>query len=130
MGSVAQSLPPSRPGAELSKGPPHRIDGKQRVQILTLARAARRVAARQFDERDADIAAMYWTGLHVSAVWALPSTVIRLAIVLERYPYLLVDTIGAFQVLKAREPARCERAYLEFLGQYDQMTRRPLYALA
>lgn len=113
----------------MTVGPPHRIDGKQRVRILTLADAAGHVAARHFNERDADIAAMYWTGLHVSTVWALPSPLIRLAIVLQREPYGLLDTIGAFQVLKAREPARCERAYLEFLGLYDQRTRRPFYAV-
>ncbi len=31
--------------------------------------------------------------------------------------------------LVAREPAKCERAYPEFLELYDQMTRKPLYAL-
>lgn len=110
----------------MTKGPPHRIDEKQRVQILTLYGAARRVAARQFNDYDADIAAMYWVGWHVSNVLKLPSPLIRLAIVLERDPYGLADTIGAYQVLKAREPMRCERAYPEFLGLYDQMTRRPL----
>lgn len=113
----------------MSKGPPHRIDGKQRVQILMLHGAACRVASRHFNERDADIAAMYWTGLHISSVLKLPSPLIRLAIVLGREPYGLADTIGAYHALKAREPARCERAYLEFLGLYDQRTRRPLYAV-
>lgn len=113
----------------MTNGLPHRIDGKQRVQILTLHGAARRVAARHFIERDADIAAMYWVGWHVSNVLKLPSPLIRLAIVLERDPYRLADSIGAYHALKAREPARCERAYLEFLGLYDQMTRRPLYAV-
>ena len=56
----------------MSNRPQHRIDGKQRVQILTLYGAARRVAARHFNEYDADIAAMYWTGLHVSMVLKLP----------------------------------------------------------
>ena len=113
----------------MSNRPQHRIDGKQRVQILTLYGAARRVAARHFNEYDADIAAMYWTGLHVSMVLKLPSPLIRLAVVLEREPYSLVSTIGAYQALKVREPMRCERAYPEFLGLYDQMTRRPFYAV-
>lgn len=111
----------------MSNGPRHRTDGKERVQILTLVAAARRVAARHFNERDADIAAMYWAGGHVSNVLKLPSPLIRLAIVLQREPYGLADSIGAYPVSKAREPARCERAYLEFLGLYDQRTRRPLY---
>lgn len=110
-------------------GPPHRIDGKQRVQILTLVAAARRVAERHFEGRDADCAAMYWAGWHVSNVMNLPSPLVRLAIVLERNPYVLVSTIGAYHALCARHPAKCERAYLEFLGLYDQMTRRPLYAV-
>lgn len=113
----------------MSNGPAQRIDGKQRVQILTLYGAARRVAARHFNEYDADIAAMYWTGLHVSAVLKLPSPLIRLAVVLEREPYALVSSIGAFQGLKSRAPVTCERAYPEFLGLYDQMTRRPFYAV-
>lgn len=113
----------------MSKGPPHRIDEKQRVQIHTLHGAARRVAARQFNDYDADIAAMYWVGWHVSNVLKLPSPLIRLAIVLERDPYRLADTIGAYHALKARASLRCERAYLEFLGLYDQMTRRPLRAV-
>lgn len=113
----------------MSKGPGHRIDGKQRVQILSLHGAARRVAARQFNDYDADIAAMYWVGWHVSNVLKLPSPLIRLAIVLERDPYRLADTIGAYQALKGRAPFRCERAYLEFLGLYDQMTRKPLRAV-
>lgn len=46
----------------MSNGPSHRIDGKQRVQILTLHSAARRVAARHFNDYDADIASMYWVG--------------------------------------------------------------------
>ena len=102
---------------------------KQRVQILTLVAAARRVAARHFNERDADIASMYWVGFHVSVVLKLPSPLIRLAIVLERDPYRLADTIGAYHALKGRAPFRCERAYLEFLGLYDQMTRKPLRAV-
>ncbi len=69
---------------------------------------------------------MYWTGLHVSAVLKLPSPLIRLAVVLEREPYSLVSGIGAYPTLKGREPVKCERAYPEFLGLYDQMTRRPL----
>lgn len=113
----------------MSNSPQHRIDGKQRVQILTLYGAARRVAARHFNDYDADIAAMYWVGLHVSAVLKLPSPLIRLAVVLEREPYALVSSIGAFQALKSREPVTCERAYPEFLGLYDQMTRRPLRAV-
>jgi hypothetical protein len=113
----------------LSNGPQHRIDGKQRVQILTLHGAARRVAARQFNDYDADIAAMYWVGWHVSNVLKLPSPLIRLAIVLERDPYRLANSIGAYQALKARHPSKCERAYLEFLGLYDQRTRRPLYVV-
>ncbi len=44
-----------RDGETLSNGPRHRIDGKERVQILALVGAA-----RNFNERDADIAAMYW----------------------------------------------------------------------
>jgi hypothetical protein len=110
----------------LTKGPQHPIDGKQRVQILTLYGAARRVASRHFNEYDADIAAMYWTGLHVSAVLKLPSPLIRLAIVLERDPYRIGNSIGAYHALNARETATCERAYPEFLGLYDQMTRKPL----
>jgi len=113
----------------LSNSPQHRIDGKQRVQLLTLYGAARRVAARQFNDYDADIAAMYWVGWHVSNVLKLPSPLIRLAIVLERDPYRLGDTIGAYHALKARQPERCQRAYPEFLGLYDQMTRRPLRAV-
>lgn len=113
----------------MSNGPAHRIDGRQRVQILTLYGAARRVAARHFNDYDADIAAMYWVGWHVSNVLKLPSPLIRLAIVLEREPYSLVSSIGAYHALKARKPFRCERAYLEFLGLYDQMTRRPFYAV-
>jgi hypothetical protein len=113
----------------LSKGPPHRIDEKQRVQILTLHGAARRVTTRQFNDYDADIAAMYWVGWHVSNVLKLPSPLIRLAIVLERDPYRLADTIGAYHTLNARAPFHCERAYLEFLGLYDQMTRKPLRAV-
>lgn len=112
----------------MSNAPSHRIDGKQRVQILTLYGAARRVAARHFNDYDADIAAMYWVGWHVSNVLKLPSPLIRLAVVLERDPYRLVDTIGAYQALKARKPFRCERAYPEFLGLYDQMIRRPFRA--
>ncbi len=111
----------------MSKGPLHRIDEKQRVQILTLHSAARRVAARQFNDYDADIAALYWVGWHVSNVLKLPSPLIRLAVVLERDPYRLADTIGAYHALKAREPGRCERAYLEFLGLSDEMTRRQIY---
>lgn len=113
----------------MSNAPSHRIDGKQRVQILTLYGAARRVAARHFNEYDADIAAMYWVGMHVSMVLKLPAPLIRLAVVLEREPYSLASTIGAYQALKARKPFRCERAYPEFLGLYDQMTRRPFYAV-
>lgn len=113
----------------MTKGPPHRIDGKQRVQILTLYGAARRVAVRQFNDYDADIAAMYWVGWHVSNALKLPSPLIRLAIVLERDPYRLADTIGAYHALKARASFRCERAYPEFLGLYDQMTRKPLRAV-
>jgi len=113
----------------MSNARSHRIDGKQRVQILTLYGAARRVAARHFNEYDADIAAMYWVGMHVSMVLKLPSPLIRLAVVLEREPYSLVSTIGAFQALKVREPVKCERAYPEFLGLYDQMTRRPFNAV-
>lgn len=105
------------------------MDPKQRVQILTLVAAARRVAARHFNERDADIAAMYWVGFHVSVVLKLPSPLIRLAIVLERDPYRIADSIGSYHALKAREPERCERAYPEFLGQYDQMTRRRFNAV-
>ncbi len=116
-------------GETLSNGPRHRIDGKERLQILTLVGAARRVAARHFNERDADIAAMYWAGWHVSNVLKLRSPLIRLAIVLERNPYFLVSTIGAYQALHAREPERCGRAYPEFLGLYDHMTRKPLYAV-
>lgn len=89
--------------------------------------AARRVAARHFNDYDADIAAMYRVGMHVSMVLKLPSPLIRLAIVLERDPYRVADSIGAHQALKARESALCERAHLEFLGLYDQMTRRPLW---
>jgi len=114
----------------LSKGPPHRIDGKQRAQILTLYGAASRIASRHFNEYDADIAAMYWIGLHVSAVLKLPSPLIRLAIVLERDPYKIGNSIGAYPALKGREPATCERAYPEFLGLYDEMTRRPLRAVS
>lgn len=66
-------------------------------------------------------------GWHVSNVLKLPSPLIRLAVVLERDPYRLADTIGAYHALKARELVRCERAYREFLGLYNQMTRRPLY---
>lgn len=106
------------------------MDPKQRVQILTLVAAARRVAERHFELKDADCAAMYWAGWHVSNVLKLPSPLIRLAIVVERNPYFLVSTIGAYHALRARHPALCERAYLEFLGLYDQMTRRPLYAVA
>lgn len=113
----------------MSNGPQHRIEGKERVQILTLVGAARRVAARHFNERDADIAAMYWAGWHVSNVLKLRSPLIRLAIVLERDPYRLADSIGAYHSLNAREPERCARAYPEFLGLYDQMTRKPLYAV-
>ncbi|MBK6897505.1 MAG: hypothetical protein IPH06_13035 [Alphaproteobacteria bacterium] len=113
----------------MNNSPAHRIDGKERVHILTLVAAARRVAARHFNERDADIAAMYWAGRHVSNVLELPSPLIRLAIVLERDPYKLADSIGAYHALNAREPARCERAYPEFLGLYDQMTRKPLTAV-
>lgn len=113
----------------MSNSPQHRIDGKQRVQILTLHGAARRVAARHFNDYDADIAAMYWVGWHVSNVLKLPSPLIRLAVVLEREPYSLVNSIGAYQALKARKPFRCERAYPEFLGLYDQMTRRPFRAV-
>lgn len=113
----------------MSNGPSHKIDGKQRVQILTLHSAARRVAARHFNDYDADIAALYWVGWHVSNVLKLPSPLIWLAIVLERDPYRLADSIGAYQALKARKPFRCERAYPEFLGMYDQMTRRPFYAV-
>ncbi len=113
----------------MSDAPLHRIDGKQRVQILTLYGAARRVAARHFNDYDAGIAAMYWVGLHVSMVLKLPSPLIRLAVVLEREPYSLVGTIGTYQALKVREPSRCERAYPEFLGLYDQMTRKPFYAV-
>lgn len=116
-------------GETLSDSPRHRIDGKERVQIMTLVGAARRVAARHFNERDADIAAMYWTGWHVSNVLKLRSPLIRLVIALERNPYFLVSTIGAYQALQAREPDRCLRAYPEFLGLYDQMTRKPLYAV-
>ncbi|MCL4677699.1 MAG: hypothetical protein KJ017_03790 [Alphaproteobacteria bacterium] len=112
----------------MSNSPQHRIDGKQRVQILTLHGAARRVAARHFNDYDADIAAMYWVGWHVSNVLKLPAPLIRLAVVLERDPYRLADSIGAYHALKAREPAKCERAYPEFLGLYDEMTRRPLRA--
>lgn len=113
----------------MSNGSAHKIDGRQRVQILTLYGAARRVAARHFNDYDADIAAMYWTGLHVSAVLKLPSPLIRLAVVLEREPYALVSSIGAYQALKGREPVKCERAYPEFLGLYYEMTRRPLRAV-
>lgn len=113
----------------MTQGPPHRIDEKQRVHILTLAGAARLVAARHFSERDADIAAMYWVGWHVSAVLTLPSPLIRLAIILEREPYRLADAMGCYRALCAREPARCERAYLEFLGLYDQRMRKPLFAV-
>lgn len=113
----------------MTKGPQHRIDGRQRVQILTLYGAAQRVAARHFNDYDADIAAMYWTGLHVSAVLKLPSPLIRLAIVLERDPYKIGNSIGAYPALKSREPATCARAYPEFLGLYDEMTRRPLRAV-
>lgn len=113
----------------MSKGPAHRIDGKQRVQILTLHGAASRVAARHFNNYDADIAATYWTGLHVSAVLKLPSPLIRLAVVLQREPYSIADSIGAYPALKARAPECCERSYLEFLGLYDQRTRRPFYAV-
>ena len=113
----------------MSKAPQHRIDGRQRVQILTLHGAARRVAARHFNDYDADIATMYWVGLHVSAVLRLPSPLIRLAIVLERDPYKIGNSIGAYPALKGREPATCERAYSEFLGLYDEMTRRPLRAV-
>lgn len=116
-------------GETLSGGPPHRIDGKQRVQILTLVAAAQRVAERHFEGRDADYAAMYWAGWHVSNVLRLASPLIRLAIVVERNPYFLVSTIGAYHALRTRHPAKCERAYLEFLGLYDQMTRKPLYAV-
>lgn len=105
------------------------MDPKQRVQILTLVAAARRVAARHFNERDADIAAMYWVGFHVSVVLKLPSPLIRLAIVLERDPYRIADSIGAYHALKARAPGSCEQAYPEFLGLYDQMTRRPFNAV-
>jgi hypothetical protein len=49
--------------------------------------------------------------------------------VLERNPYFLVGIIGAYHSLRARHPAKCERVYPEFLGLYDQMTRRPLYAV-
>lgn len=100
------------------------------MQILTLYGAARRVAARHFNDYDADIAAMYWVGMQVSMVLKLPSPLIRLAVVLEREPYSLVSSIGAYQVLKAREPVKCERAYPEFLGLYDEMTRRPSYLMA
>jgi hypothetical protein len=68
-------------------------------------------------------------GWHVSNVLKLPSPLIRLAIVLERDPYRLADTIGAYHALKARASFRCERAYLEFLGLYDQMTRSPFYVV-
>lgn len=96
------------------------------MQILILHGAARRIAARHFNDYDADIAAMYWVGWHVSAVLKLPSPLIRLAVVLERDPYKIGNSIGAYPALKGLEPATCERAYLEFLGLYDQMTRRPL----
>ena len=114
----------------LTNGHSRRIDGKQRVHLLTLVAAARRVAERHFEGKEADCAAMYWAGWHVSNVLNLASPLIRLAIVLERNPYVLVSTIGAYHALRARDPVLCERAYLEFLGLYDQMTRRPLYAVA
>lgn len=79
------------------------------MQLLTLHGAARRVAARHFNEYDADIAAMYWVGLHVSAVLKLPSPLIRLAIVLERDPYKIGNSIGVYPALKARASFRCER---------------------
>ena len=68
-------------------------------------------------------------GFHVSVVLKMTSPLIRLAIVLERDPYRIADSIGAYHALKAREPERCERAYPEFLGLYDQMTRRPFNAV-
>jgi len=113
----------------MSKGPLHKIDGKQRVQILTLYGAARHVYARHFNERDADTGTLFWAGWHVTNTLKLPAPLVRLGVALERDPREIVDVIARYHPLTAREPAKCERAYLEFCGLYDERTRRPFYAV-
>lgn len=90
------------------------MDPKQRVQILTLVAAARRVAARHFNERDADIASMYWVGFHVSVVLKLPSPLIRLAIVLQRDTYRIADSIGAYHASRPANRVAASRHTLSF----------------
>lgn len=90
------------------------------MQLLTLYGAARRVAARHFNDYDADIAAIYWRGLHVSAVLKLPAPLIRLAVVLEREPYSLVSSIGAYPALKLASPLSVNGPILSF---WDCMMR-------
>jgi len=107
----------------------HKLDPKHRVQILTLYGAARRVYARHFNERDADTGTLFWTGWHGANTLKLPAPLVRLGVALERDPREIVNVIARYHPLTAREPEKCERAYLEFLGLYDQMTRKPLYAV-
>jgi len=107
----------------------HKLDPKHRVQILTLYGAARRVYARHFSERDADTGTLFWSGWHVTNTLRLPAPLVRLGVALERDPREIVDVIARYHPLTAREPAQCERAYLEFIGIYDQRTRKPLHVI-
>lgn len=107
----------------------HKLHPKHRVQILTLYGAAKRVYARHFSERDADTGTLFWSGWHVTNTLKLPAPLVRLGVALERDPREVVDVIARYYPLTVREPVRCERAYLEFCGLYDQMMRRPFYAV-
>ncbi|MCB1682695.1 MAG: hypothetical protein H6858_04710 [Rhodospirillales bacterium] len=50
-------------------------------------------------------------------------------IALERDPYEVLGITARYHPLKDKEPYKCERAYLEFLGLYHQMKRSPFYLL-
>ena len=108
----------------------HTSSPKERVQILTLYGAAIRVYARYFDEQDAETATLFWTGWHVTKTLRIPAPLIRLGLALERDPREIVDVIARYHPLTAREPAKCERAYREFLELYDQIRSRQIYTFA
>ncbi len=100
-----------------------KLPPQEKAAILKVYAAARRVAVRRFSGDEAQAAAYYWTGFHVSNHLALGSPVVRAALALDVAPLAFINRFVDYHAMMTRDPDPCAAAYQEFLDLYEQMAK-------
>lgn len=107
------------------------IPPAQKIAILTIYNAARKVAYRHFENSyEAEGLALYWSGLATGEELHLTTPALRLAIALDRSPHEVMKHLTIYHKLNDREPQKMAVAYAEYRGLSRKWRRkRPFYVV-